>query len=220
MLSLDTVKTNIFLQKCITTRYGEKIHVKNISVLWKYKNVRSNVNNLIKFITVPDHPATGVAFEEGYWAFNMIAKHLAESGITLERHMRDNRCSILSTKKELDLYHFGPLLGFPENAIIPKNTKTKSPSAVDINGGLQYIMIGCNCVNTDRNFDTYGNPSRVFAQIPVTTEQSLNESVTTYDNIHTSVSVLNGDHSTFEFDVKTNISYDVGLTVMFELGIE
>ena len=75
-------------------------------------------------------------------------------------------------------------------------------------------------MNTDRNFDTYGNPSRVFARIPVTTEQSLNESVTTYDNIHTSVSVLNGHHSMFEFDVNTNIGYDVGLTVMFELYIE
>ena len=219
MLSLDTGKTNIFLRKCITTQYGEKIHVKNISVLRKYKNVRSNVNNLIKFITVPDHPATGVSFEQGYWTFNMIAEHLAESGITLERHMHDNRCSILSPKK-LNLYHFGPLLGFEENAIIPKNTKTKSPSVVDINCGLQCITIGCNCVNTDRNFDTYGNPSRVFARIPVTTEQSLNESVTTYDNIHTSVSVLNGDHSTFEFVVNTNVGYDVGLAVMFELYIE
>ena len=34
---------------------------------------------------VLDHPAMGVAFEEGYWTFNMIADHLAESGITLER---------------------------------------------------------------------------------------------------------------------------------------
>ena len=75
-------------------------------------------------------------------------------------------------------------------------------------------------MNTDRNFDTYGKPSRVFARIPVTTEQSLNESVTSYDNIHTSVSVLNGDHSTFQFDVNTNIGYSVGLTVMFELYIE
>ena len=189
MLSLDTGKINIFVQKCMTTKYGEKIHVKNISVLWKYKNVRSNVNNLIKFITVLDQPATGVAFEEGYWTFNVIVDHLAESGITLERHMHDNRCSILSPKK-LNLYHFGPLLGFEDNTIIPKNTKTKSPSVVDINRGLEYITIGCNCVNTDRNFDTSGNPSRVFAQIPVTTKQSLNESVTTYDNIHTSVSVL------------------------------
>ena len=221
MLSLDTGKSDIFLRKCITTQYGEKLCIKNISVLWKFKNVLTNVNNLIKFITVPDHPATGVAFEEGYWTFNMIAEHLAESNITLERHdhMHDNRCSILSPKK-LNLCHFGPLLGFPKNTIIPKNTKTKSPLVVDINRGLRYITIGCNCVNTDRNFDTDGNPSRVFARIPVTTEQSLNESVTTYDNIHTSVSVLNGDHSMFEFDVNTNIGYDVGLTVMFELYIE
>ena len=172
MLSLDTGKSDIFLRKCITTRYGEKLYVKNISVLWEYTNVRTNVNNLIKFMT---HPATGVAFEEGYWTFNMIAEHLAESNITLEHHMHNNRCSILSPKK-LNLYHFGALLGFKENTIIPKNTKTKSPSVVDIKRGLRYITIGCNCVNTNRNIDTNGNPSRVFARIPVTTEQSLNGS--------------------------------------------
>ena len=209
MLSLDTGKHDIFLQRCITTKYGEKIHVKNISVLWKYKNILTNDNDLIKF---PDHPATGVALEEGYWTFNMIADRLSESGITLERHKHDNRCTILSSKK-LDLYRFGPLLGFPENTIIPKNTKSKSPFAVDINRGLRHVTLGCNCVNTDRNFDTHGNPSRVFARIPVTTEQSLNESVTSYDNIHTSVSVLNGDHSTFQFDVDTNIGYSVGLYI-------
>ena len=209
MLSLDTGKTDVFLRKCITTKSGEKIYVKNISVLWKYKNI----NNLIKFITVPDHPATGVLFEEGYWTFNMIVDRLAELNITLERHMHDNHCTILSPQKRLNLYHFGPLLGFPTNAIIPINTKAKSPFMVDINRGLRYITIGCNCVNTDRNSDTNRNPSRVFARIPVTTEQSLNESVTSYDNIHTSVSVLNGDHSMFEFDVNTNIGYDVGLTV-------
>ena len=219
ILSLDTGKHDIFLRKCITTQYGEKLYVKNISVLWKFKNVLTNVNNLIKFITVPDHPATGVGFEEGYWTFTMTAEKLAESGITLERHMHDNGCSILSPKR-LNLYHFGPLLRFPENAVIPENTRTKSPSVVDINRGLRYITIGCNCVDTDRNFDTNGDHSRVFARIPVTTEQSLNESMTFYDNIHTSVSVLNGDHSTFEFDVNTNIGYDDELTVMFELYIE
>ena len=219
MLSLDTGKHDIFLQRCITTKYREKIHVENISVLWKYKNIVTNDNDLIKFITVPDHPATGVAFEEGYWTFNMIADRLSESGITLERHKHDNRCTILSPKK-LNLYRFGPLLGFPENTIVPKNTKSKSPFVVDINRGLRFVTLGCNCVNTDRIFDMNGNLSRVFARLPVTTEQSLNESVTSYNNIHTSVSVLNGDHSTFQFDVNTNIGYSVGLTVMFEIYIE
>ena len=100
MLSLDTGKTDVFLRKCITTESGEKIYVKNISVLWKYKNVRLNVNNLIKFITIPDHPATGVAFEEGYCTFNMIVDRLAEFNITLERHMHDNLCTILSPQKK------------------------------------------------------------------------------------------------------------------------
>ena len=149
----------------------------------------------------------------------MIADRLAESGITLERHKHDNLCATQSPKK-LNLYHFGLLLGFPENTIIPINTKSKSPFVVDINRGLRYVTLGCNCVDIDRNFDTNGNRSRVFARIPVTTEQSLNESVTPYDNIHTSVSVLNGEHSTFQFDVNTNIGDSVGLTVMFELYIE
>ena len=149
----------------------------------------------------------------------MIADRLAESDIKLERHKHDNRCAIQSPKK-LNLYRFGPLLGFPENTIIPKDTKSKSQFVVDINRGLRYVTLGCNCVDIDRNFDTHGNPSRVFARIPVTTEQSLNESVTPYDNIHTLESVLNGDHSTFQFDVNTNIGYSVGLTAMFELHIE
>ena len=67
------------------------------------------------------------------------------------------KTNIFLRKKKLNVYHFGPLLGFEENTIIPKNIKTKSPSAVDINRSLKHITIGCNCVNTDRNFDTYGN---------------------------------------------------------------
>ena len=50
MLSLDTGKTDVFLRKCITTESGEKIYVKNISVLWKYKNVRSVMKHV--FISV------------------------------------------------------------------------------------------------------------------------------------------------------------------------
>ena len=106
MLSLDTGKTDVFLRKCITTKSGEKIYVKNISVLWKYKNVRTNVNDVIKFITVPDHPATGVSFEEGYWTFNMIVDRLAEFNITLERHMHNNRSTILSTQKKTKFVPF------------------------------------------------------------------------------------------------------------------
>ena len=63
------------------------------------------MNGLIKFIRVPDHPATGVAFEEGYWTFNMIADKLSKNNIVLERNMHDNTCEILSPKR-LDLISF------------------------------------------------------------------------------------------------------------------
>ena len=74
-------------------------------------------------------------------------------------------------------------------------------------------------MDTDRNFDSNGR-SKIIATTPVTSEQSLNSSVTFYDNIHSEVSVLNGDHNMFEFDVNTNIGNKVGLTITFELYVE
>ena len=39
-------------------------------------------------------------------------------------------------------------------------------------------------------------------------------------NMISEVSVLNGDHNMFEFDVNTNIGNKVGLTIMFEVYVE
>ena len=98
---------------------------------------------------------------------------------------------------------------------------TTSPSNVDVNLGLRYVILGCKCVDTDKNFDSNDKKSKVFATMPVTLERSrLNSSVTFYNNIHCSVSILNGDHDVFEFDVNTNIGNKVGLTVMFEFYLE
>ena len=156
----------------------------------------------------------------------MISERLSESNIQLERNRHDNTCKIRSAK-QLNLLNFGPLLGFPANKVIQPNTWTNSPSNVDVTLGLRYVTlglryvtIGCNCVDTDRNFDSNGRRSKVIATVPVTSEQSLNSSVTFYDNIRSEVSVLNGDHNMFEFDVNTNIGNKVGLTIMFEVHVE
>ena len=86
--------------------------------------------------------------------------------------------------------------------------------------GLAIRAVACNCVDTDRNFDSNGRRSKVIPTVPVTSEKSLNSSVTFYDNIRREVSVLNGDHNMFEFDVNTNIGNKVGLTIMFEVYVE
>ena len=205
-LNLDTGKHFVYLERMITTRYESRIHVKNIGIFWKFKNVLKNANDKI-------------TFGEGYWSFNMISEKLAENNIQLERNRYDNTCKIRSSR-QLNLFNFGSLLGFPVNTIIQANTWTNSPSNVDVNLGLRYVTVSCNCVDTDRNFDSNGRRSKIIATDLVTSEQSLNSSVTFYDNIHSEVSALNGDHNMFEFDVNTNIGNKVGFNIMFEVYVE
>ena len=217
-LILAAGKHAVYLDKFVTTRYDSKMYVRNIGVYWKFKNVLKSANDSINTITggVNIDPIT---FGEGYWSFNMISERLGESNIQLERNRHDITCKIRSAK-QLNLLNFGPFLGFPANKVIQPNTWTNSPSNVDVNLGLRYVTIGCNCVDTDRNFDSNGMRSKVIATVPVTSEQSLNSSVTFYDNIRSEVSVLNGDHNMFEFDVNTNIGNEVGLAIMFEVYVE
>ena len=87
-LNLETGKHFVYLERFISTKYGAKIHVKNIGILWKFKNVLTGANDTI----------TGVTFEEGYWSFNMISEKLAENNIQLERNRYDNTCKIRSQK--------------------------------------------------------------------------------------------------------------------------
>ena len=185
------------------------MHVKNICIFWRFKNILKNANDKI----------TGITFGEGYWTFNMISKKLSESNVQLERNWYDNTCKIHSPR-QINLFNFGPLLGFPVNTVVQANTWTNSPSNVDVKLGLRYVTVSCGCVDINRNFDTVGRKSKVIATIPVTTEQSLNETVTFYDDIRSEVSVLNGDHGVFEFDISTNIGNAVDLNIMFEVYIE
>ena len=208
-LNLKTGKHFVYPERFVKTKYESKLHVKNICIFWRFKNVLKNANDKI----------TGNTFGEGYWTFNMISKKLLESNIQLERNWYDNTCKIHSPR-QINLLNFGPLLGFPVNTIVQANTWTTSPSNVDVKLGLRYVTVSCGCVDINRNFDTVGRKSKVIATIPVTTEQSLNETVTFYDDIRSEVSVLNGDHGVFEFDISTNIGDAVDLNIMFEVYIE
>ena len=85
-----------------------------------------------------------ITFKERYWMFN-ISERLGESNIQLECNRYDNMCKIRSVK-QLNLLNFGLLLGFPVNKVIKPNTWTNSPSNVDVNLGLRYVTVECNCV--------------------------------------------------------------------------
>ena len=209
-LLLTNGKSIIDLDRFINTKYGYKMKVKNIAVYWKFRNVLENINDVI----VSNN--SKVTSKEGYWTFHMISEKLSESEIKLDRN-RYNTCKIYSKNNSVNLKNLAPLLGFPKDKVIQANTWVESPSTVDVNLGLRYVTVECGSVDADKNFDHRGRRSKVIATLPITSEQSLNSSVTFYDNISSEVSVLNGDHNMFEFDVNANIGNKVGLEVMFEL---
>ena len=190
------------------------MRVRNISVFWKLKNVLKNTNDTVSV------GSSTVSFEEEYWTFGMIGEKFGENGVQLERNKHDNSCKIFSKSGNVNLKNFAPLLSFPANAVVRANAWKKSPPNVDVNLGLRYVTVERNCVDTDKNFDSAGKRSKVIATVPVTAEQSLNSTVTFYEDIYSEVSVVNGDHGNFEFNVDTNIGKDVDLTLMLEVYIE
>ena len=188
--------------------------VRNVSVFWKLKNVLKNTNDTVSV------GSSTVLFGEGYWTFGMISEKFGENGVQLERNRHDNSCKIFSKSGNVNLKNLAPLLGFPANTVVQANAWKNSPSNVDVNLGLRYVTVECNCVDTDKNFNSAGKGSKVITTVPVTSEQSLNSTVTFYEDIYSEVSVVNGDHGNFEFNVDTNIGKDVDLTLMLEVYIE
>ena len=67
-LNLKTGKHFVYPERFVKTKYESKLHVKNICIFWRFKNVLKNTNDKI----------TGITFGEGYWTFNMISKKLSK----------------------------------------------------------------------------------------------------------------------------------------------
>ena len=163
-LILDTGKRAVYLDKFITTKYDSKMYIKNIGFYWKFKNVLKGANDSINTVSgfVNIDPIT---FEERYWTFNMISERFGESNIQLGRNRYNNTCKIRSAK-QLNLLNFGLLLGFPVNKVMQPNTWTNSLSNVDVNLGLRYVTVECNCVDTNRNFVSNGRRRRLSLRFP------------------------------------------------------
>ena len=160
-----------------------------------------------------------VSFGEGYWTFGMISEKFGENGVQLERNRHDNSCKIFSKRGNVNHKNLAPLLGFPANTVVQANAWKNSPSNVDVNLGLRYVTVECNCVDTDKNFNSARKGSKVVVTVPVTSEQILDSTVILYEDIYSEVSVVNGDHGNFEFNVGTNIGEKVDLTLMVEVHV-
>ena len=86
--------------------------------------------------------------------------------------------------------------------------------------GLKFVTIGCDCVNTIENFNINGKRSNIIATFPITTEQSLNETVTFCKDVNFEAPLTNGTHNSFNFHVGTNVGDDVKLNILIECYIK
>ena len=112
------------------------------------------------------------------------------------------------------------LLGFAKNTIVQAGV-WKDSGTVNINMGLKYVTIGCNCVNALKNLNTNGVRSNTIATFPITTEQLLNETVTFYKDVNFEVPITNGTHDAFTFYVGTKVGDDdVKLNILIECYIK
>ena len=214
-LFLENGKNEIYLDGFVRTKINSKMKIRNATVYWNFKNITEGLYNNNVITAVPNR----VVFEEGYWDFRMIAEKLAENGIELER-IKHNKCTVLSKNSDLILNRFGKLLGFPDHQTVKRNVKITSPSNVDVNLGLRYVTVECNNTDAEKNYDRNGKQSKIVATFPVTTEQSLNNSVTHYGDRQIEAAIVNGDHNLFEFTVGTNLTKNVDLKIAMEIYFE
>ena len=149
----------------------------------------------------------------------MIVERLGEEGISLEENRHNNTCRIHCSTHTIELGGFGTLFGFEDNTVIQRHA-WKDSGAVNINMGLEYATIGSDCVNTLKNFDVDGERSNIIATFPITTEQSLNETLTFYKDVNLEAPLTNGTHNSSNFHVRTNIGNNVELEILIECYIK
>ena len=154
-----------------------------------------------------------IQFGVGYWTVNMIADQLATEDVILTKNKHNNTCRIYHGTHDIFLGTFGTLLGFQDYTAVPGGVY-KDSGRVNINRWLQYVTIGCDAVNTFKNFDRYGLRSNIIATFPVTTEQSLNNTVTYHKDVNFEAALNNGTLNAFTFYVNTNIKQEVRLYIL------
>ena len=146
----------------------------------------------------------GLFFGQGYWSFLDLQKEFAESNVTLTPILHNSRCRISSLEYTVDLGNIGPLLGFLPNTVIQPGL-TKDSGRININQGLESIVISSSLVDDQSVFDSSEEHSQVIAVLPIDTTQRLNATMTNYGELEFSAPIFNGNVRQFTITVGDNL---------------
>ena len=197
----EGVNTYKFRERALSLGTGSTMTLKKLIALWRFENVPQDEQ---MSLTSQDGSVTQLVFGEGYWSFSDLQKEFAESNITLTPIPHNNTCRISSLENTVDLGNIGPLLGFLPNTVIQRGL-TKDSKRVNINQGLESLVISSSLVDDQNVLDSSGEHSRVIAVLPINTTQCLNGTMTNYGELEFSAPIFNRNVRQFTVTVGDNL---------------
>ena len=200
---IEGKEKRLYLDKTLNIdKDNPEIFIKSATVYWNYNNVFTSQNETFTY------DRRNISINPGYWTFDMLVKKFKSIGkITLTKTSENGKC-VIESDEDMNLKNLGLLLGFTKNKVIEKNTSVRSDSVVDINHGLHYITICCDAVDKSKNFYE-GKRSCMITSLPIPTNQTLQRSVSHFNNIDSRASINKGQYNSLEFSVFANNNVNI-----------
>ena len=199
--------------------YGTRIAAKEVTVFWNFKNITSTIGN--NTFVIKNTPEDIETINDGYYDFQTLKERLKLNKLELQMNTYNNTCTIENKNAAtVDLKKFGKLLGFPENHEVTAGTSAASPKPVDVNHGLKYLTVTCDLIDPSKNIDLEGEESNILAFLPITPGTRLNSNCYVYERDDAWRAAKNAIVAEMEFEVTSNISPKVDVTILLNLALE
>ena len=197
--------------------YGTRIAAKEVTVFWNFKNITSTIDN--NTFVIKNKSEDIETINDGYYDFQTLKERLKLNNLELQMNTYNNTCTIENKNAAtVDLKKFGKLLGFPENHEVTAGTSAASPKPVDVNHGLKYLTVTCDLIDLSKNIDL--EESNILAFLPITPGTRLNSNCYVYERDDAWRAAKNAIVAEMEFEVTSNISPKVDVTILLNLALE
>ena len=199
--------------------YGTRIAAKEVTVFWNFKNVTSTIGN--NTFVIKNNPESTEIINDGYYDFQTLKERLKLNKLELQMNTYNNTCTIENKNTAtVDLKKLGVLLGFTENHEVTAGTSAASPKPVDVNHGLKYLTVTCDLIDSSKNINLEGEESNILAFLPITPGTRLNSNCYVYERDDAWRTAKNAIVAEMKFQVTSNISPKVDVTILLDLALE
>ena len=195
------VNTYKFQERSLHAETGSTIILRKLIALWRFENI---VQDEQVTLTDQNGAVTNLVFGQGYWTFSDLKEHFAQNDVAITPILHNNECRISSLVNTVNLGNIGPLLGFLPNTTIQRGL-VKDSGRVNINEGLESLVISSSLVDDRNVFDSSGEHSQTIAVLPIDTTQRLNGTMTNYEQLEFSAPIFNGNIRQFTITVGDNL---------------